>query len=231
MNAIAVGRKSLKKRPPITRESKKEKTKTAIVMAALELFERQGFEQTAVDEIAAAAEVSTRTFYRYFPSKDHVMFPYHDEYVAKFRSLLKMRGAKESPLEIVRRALRSMAEMYLASREEHLRFQRIISSSPVLVARSVPFDAQWEAAMAGVWLNDRRTDAAKAQEANLIAGAVMGVVNAVMSMWYGADCPADLVARGERALDLLERGIVNGTNRDTSKTKANKRFFEKGRKS
>jgi len=231
MNAIAKGKTSVKKRPPITRESKKEKTKTAIIMAALELFERQGFEKTAVDEIAAAAEVSTRTFYRYFPTKDHVMFPYHDEYVSKFRGLLKMSQAKELPLEIVRRALRSMAEMYLASRDDHLRFQRIISSSPALVARSVPFDAEWEAAMTGVWQDGKRTESTKKQEANLIAGAVMGVVNAVMSMWYAADCPEDLVARGERALELLERGIVNGTNRGSSETNTSKRFIEKGRKS
>ena len=230
MNAIAKGKTSLKKRPPITRESKKEKTKTAIVMAALELFERQGFEKTAVDEIAAAAEVSTRTFYRYFPTKDHVMFPYHDEYISKFRSLLKARQAKELPLETVRRALRSMAEMYLASRDEHLRFQRIIAASPTLIARSVPFDTEWEAAMAIVWQNGRRADTAKNQESNLIAGAVMGVVNAVMSMWYAADCPADLVARGERALELLEHGII-GVKSFSGVSNPSTRVSVRGRKS
>jgi len=116
MNAIPAEKKATRRRGPITRESKKEKTKTAIIMAALELFERQGFEQTTVDAIAAAAEVSTRTFYRYFPTKDDVVFPYHDGYVAKFCSLLKTRHAKEPPLEIVRRALRSMAELYVATR-------------------------------------------------------------------------------------------------------------------
>ncbi len=210
MNAIAANKKSIKKRRPITRESKKEKTRASIIKAALVLFEQKGFENTAVDEIAAVAEVSTRTFYRYFPTKDLVMFPYHQEYIDEFRSLLQKHHAKEPPLEIIRSALRTMAELYLAGREEHLRFQRIISLSPALVARSVPFDAEWEAAIAGAWRNGRRADSRKRQDAKLIAGAVMGVINAVMSMWYAADCPADLVVHAERALDLLERGIGNG---------------------
>ena len=230
MDAIILNKTATKKRRPITRENKKEKTKAAIIMAALDLSERQGFEKTAVDEIAAAAEVSTRTFYRYFPIKEHVIFPYHDEYVARFRSLLERHRAKESPLEIVQRALRSMAELYLSNREEHLRFQRIISSSPTLVARSVPFDEEWEAAIAAVWRNGQHTNARKKQEASLIAGAVMGVINAVMSMWYAADCPADLVARGERVLDLLERGIGNGMKRLSVEPNADKRFSERGMK-
>jgi len=209
MNAITADKKATRKRRPITRESKKEKTKAAIILAALELFERRGFEKTTVDEIAAAAEVSTRTFYRYFPTKDHVMFPYHHEYIAEFRSLLQKHHAKEPPLAIIRGALRSMAELYLAGRNEHLRFQRIISSSPALVARSVPFDAEWETAIADAWRNGRRADAKAKQKAKLIAGAVMGAINAVMSMWYAADCPLDLVARAESALELLERGIGN----------------------
>jgi len=210
MNAFTANKKATRKRRPITRESKKEKTKTALIKAALELFERQGFENTAVDEIAAAAEVSTRTFYRYFPTKDHVMFPYHHEYVARFRSLIEQQHAKEPPLEIVRRALRSMAELYVESRDEHLRFQRIISSSPALIARSVQFDAEWEATIAGVWRNGCHANVQNKPDANLIAGAIMGVINAVMSTWYATDCPADLAARAECALDLLERGIGNG---------------------
>lgn len=194
---------------PITRESKKAKVRKAIVKAALELFERQGFERTTVDEIAAAAEISTRTFFRYFQVKDHVMFPYHSEYVATFRNLLAENRNAGPPIEIVRGALKTMAELYMADRQEHRRYQRIISSSPALVASSVVFDADWEAAIADVWLNKLRATRNGRAEAGIIAGAIMGAINAVMSQWHDGGCRGNLAAIGESALNLIERGIGN----------------------
>src|SRR5258708_35242601 len=55
------------------RERKKQKTKAAIQRAALRLFKRQGYEETTVEQIAAAADISESTFFNYFPSKENVV--------------------------------------------------------------------------------------------------------------------------------------------------------------
>ena len=60
------------------RERKKLKTKAAIQRAALRLFKRQGYEETTVEQIAAAADISESTFFNYFPSKEDVVI--YDEY-------------------------------------------------------------------------------------------------------------------------------------------------------
>lgn len=67
---------------PGLRERKKQRTRTLLISAAIDLCARQGYEQTTVEQIAAAAEVSARTFSRYFATKDAVMLAFLDDVIA-----------------------------------------------------------------------------------------------------------------------------------------------------
>ena len=71
------------------RERKKQKTRESIQRTALRLFERQGYEETTIEQIAAAAEISESTFFNYFPTKEDVVL--YDAYdpVAKLRDLMQ----------------------------------------------------------------------------------------------------------------------------------------------
>lgn len=66
---------------PGLRERKKQRTRATLISAAIDLCVRQGYEQTTVEQIAAAAEVSARTFSRYFATKDAVMLAFLDDVV------------------------------------------------------------------------------------------------------------------------------------------------------
>ncbi|MGK8486546.1 TetR/AcrR family transcriptional regulator [Nocardia asiatica] len=88
------------------REREKARVRRELIDAALRLFERHGFEQTTVQQIADAARVSRRTFHRHFPSKLAVVFSHEEELTAQLLGALDQRPARESVLTALRAALR-----------------------------------------------------------------------------------------------------------------------------
>src|SRR5581483_7155475 len=80
------------------RERKKQRTREALRAVALRLFERKGFEITTVEEIAAAARVSPRTVFRYFPTKHDLVFNRTDERLGLLLTAVRGRPPEEPPL-------------------------------------------------------------------------------------------------------------------------------------
>jgi AcrR family transcriptional regulator len=93
------------------RERKKERTRDAIRDAAHDLFVERGFAGTTVDDIAAAADVSPRTFFRYFASKEEVLFSSFDETLEILQAFLHSRPAGESVAESLRVAAAEFATL------------------------------------------------------------------------------------------------------------------------
>lgn len=87
------------------RELKRSRTRQALVDAAYELFADKGFEATTIADIAARAEVGTRTFFSYFPTKEDVLFPESDGRVRLALAAIAGRGPRESPADVLLRAL------------------------------------------------------------------------------------------------------------------------------
>ncbi|GLX01248.1 TetR family transcriptional regulator [Microtetraspora sp. NBRC 16547] len=90
------------------RERKKQKTRIALIDAALDLFLSQGYDITTIDQIAAAVDVSPRTFFRYFASKEEVALSLCRDGQEIFQSELAARPAEETPYQAVSQAIRAM---------------------------------------------------------------------------------------------------------------------------
>jgi AcrR family transcriptional regulator len=88
---------------PGLRELKKQRTRVAIQEAALTLIAQDGYDATTCEQIAAAAEVSPATFFRYFPTKEDVVL--RDDYDPLMAAAVAARPARERPFLAVRRAL------------------------------------------------------------------------------------------------------------------------------
>ncbi|WP_344957097.1 TetR family transcriptional regulator [Actinomadura miaoliensis] len=192
---------------PGLRERKKERTRRAIASAALRLFAERGYEETTIADIAAAAEVSPRTFFGYFPSKEDVVFAEIDDRLAEVRERLARRVPDETPLETVRRAAADAIAALAAEHGDYGAVQiRLILERPGLQARALQrlTDTQQElgALLAGLCPDLDEIDALAA------AGAAVGAVQTVIMHCrrHGFD-PAAIRAALDRALDVVEHGL------------------------
>jgi AcrR family transcriptional regulator len=183
------------------RERKKDQTREALARAAFELFQSKGYEGTTVAEIARAANVSRRTFFRYYSSKDALLFVDDSENLEQFRELLNLREPSDDSFAHVRRACMALAEAHVRDRDQQLARARIIDSSPALGKQERQQDLSWERAIADSLLSNRNPVAER--RARMLAGAVFGAMRAAISTWYELDGRADLPRLMSEALELF----------------------------
>jgi AcrR family transcriptional regulator len=169
---------------------------------ALRCFEERGFDIT-VEEIAAEAQISVRTFYRYFPTKDDVLQVRIDRRSAALQGALAARPADEPPLHSLRVALQ---EVVSAEDPELVRrWTNVISATPNLL-RGV---------LGGIQLKGHRVIAdffgarlgvpGDALVPTMVAAAAGGVIQAAQTQWYFRG--GDLATAISDGLEVLERGI------------------------
>lgn len=195
------------KNPASLRQRKKRATRSALVAAANQLFHEKGFEATTVDELCEVVEVSRRTFFRYFPSKEEVVFPHRAERLQRFLAFLEDAPEHESPFDTLRQVAKVFAVEYMENRAHAIAQQQLIQSSPSLQALESAIDREWEVAMARVFVQRSGSGAAAELRAWVLAGATVGVIRATMRHWFDANGEEDLAKLGLDALDCLERGF------------------------
>jgi len=134
------------------RERHKEATRQELRAAALRLFQSKGFTQTSVDDIALAAGVSRSTFFRYFPSKESVVYGEADDNAEMFVALLRERPAGEARMEALEETLVEFAEQLDSEsrRAETIVTESVVSAEPSLRARRAALIATWRENVAQV---------------------------------------------------------------------------------
>lgn len=175
--------------------------------AANERFHDKGFEATTIDELCEAVEISRRTFFRYFPTKEELVFPHRAERLQRFLAFLEAAPDDESPFDTLRRATKVFAVEYMENRAHSIAQQQLIRSSPSLQALEGAIDREWEAAMARVFVQRSGPGADTELRAWVLAGATLGVIRATLRHWFDSNGEVDLIQLGFDALDCLERGF------------------------
>jgi AcrR family transcriptional regulator len=184
------------------RDRKKAGVRSALVEAGLALFRERGFDAVTVDELAAAADVSRRTFFRYFATKEAVLFARRQEQFERLREQLVASDA-DNPFESVRAALLGLAREYRTHRRQILDEQRVVRANPWLVARDLEVDRGFEHVIAEHLLRRTGRSVGAQRRARILAAAVVGAVRVTLDEWAERHGELDLARVGGEALDLV----------------------------
>jgi AcrR family transcriptional regulator len=200
------------------RERKKRKTRGLIAETALGLFLERGFERVPVVEIARAAEVSEKTVFNYFPTKEDLVYWRLEAFEEELLETIRERAPGESILAafgrfvLVRRGL--LAERDPDAVERLAALTRMITESPALLARERQIFERYTASLAALIRTETGADEDDVRP-QVAANALMGVHRALVDytrgrIVAGARNPGlsrEVRAQGKRALEALDRGL------------------------
>lgn len=193
------------------RERKKQRTRDALVRVAHELFVSKGYDETTVDEIADAVDVSQRTFFRYFTSKEAVAFALQDEIESRFYEAVVARPPDESPLRALRNALEANwagigdAIQEVVPLSVHMRMWQVIETTPSLLSVHMRRSAELEDRIATVLAARENLDPRTDMRPRVLIALFSGVMRAAGRQWGSGE---DITVESQRqvleqCLDLM----------------------------
>ena len=192
------------------RETKKEETRKEIADTAMRLFVQRGFDHVTVAEVAAAARVSEKTVFNYFPTKEDLFFDEVPQRQAALAAAIRDRARGESIVAALRRL--QAADCPRLSSPAFATFARIIEESPALQAKELEVMALLTGTLAGAIREELRVPEIEAHvAANMLVGVHWQLFrNARAQALAGRSGPAALRRLRsdlERAYRLLEHGL------------------------
>jgi AcrR family transcriptional regulator len=187
------------------RERKRTKTRLMIQGEAMRVIAENGWENTTVDDIAYAAAISPRTFFRYFPTKEDVVL--WDEYDPIAPDILGARPADEPLVESMRALVfEALGGLYKRDPDALLLRVRLLLSVPELRARLRDAQGEGEQILAA-HLAEQRGLQAVALAVQVLAAAFTSTILVALDAWVRDDGKSDLMALLERALEALAAGL------------------------
>jgi AcrR family transcriptional regulator len=166
--------------PAGLRERKRQQTRERLTRAAMALFLERGFEATTLDDIAAAADISRRSFFHYFASKEDVVFAWQEESTAALIAAVAARPTDESMLTAAENAITAMVGQLEPG--EAIAMARLKRDNPALQARDQVKYEKLERALAEA-LGKRADYKAEKLQARLVAMIATGAMRIGGEFW------------------------------------------------
>ncbi len=196
----------------VARGRRPSTSRERVARAALALFSRHGYDETTVDQIAAAVGVSRRTFFRYYESKRDVVWGEFDAELVRLRDQLEGAPQDVPMMDVLRRSVVD-TNRFGSGELDELRIRiGLISSVPSLVAHSAVRYAEWcqvVAEFAARRLGGHPEDLAP----QTVARAALGAATAAFTCWASGESD-DLPGEVDRAFRLLATGFVEAGQPD-----------------
>jgi len=178
---------------PTIQEKKRQVVREEIARAAWLLFAKRGYEATTVDQVARAAGVGRRTFFRYFSSKDDIVVGTADSLAEDFLAAFAERPPEEAPIDSIRHALSPVLAPRLADLAGSRAIIRQLRESPTLRRALLARHARMEERLAALVARRTGANLRKDPTPALVAFVARAVMDTAFNVWYDqrrTDVPA-----------------------------------------
>jgi AcrR family transcriptional regulator len=190
------------------RDRKKAETREALRWAALELAGKHGYEQLTVEAITEAADVSVRTFFNYFTSKDDALLAPDPDSAELLAVGLTARPASEPPVVALRAVLGQLAESFV-QREPLLQARlELVRANPALWPRMFAQFTAFERVLTEAVAARTGSDPDVDLYPGVVAAAVVGAMRVAMAHWRAANDETSLADLLSAAFDILAAGLA-----------------------
>ncbi|MFC4910553.1 TetR family transcriptional regulator [Actinomadura gamaensis] len=183
------------------RERTRRAVRRELADLALGMFVERGYDATTVEDVAAAAGLSKRSFFRYFPTKEDVLFGDVEELAGQVAEAVRSRPAGEAPWRTLRAVLREWEPRIHAARRD-LDALRLVEATPALRARLHQKRDELRALVATA-LRDRPGGDLDAFTADLLTAAAGAALDAATREWLRSDGTLDRAELIDKAFDAL----------------------------
>ena len=188
------------------RERRRRLTAAEVERVAIELFAERGFDAVTVDEIAAAANISRRTFFRYYPSKEDVVVSVGDIQLALLKEGLASRPRDEPVLTAIRNTFIEMATRFEMGRDEYIKRWEIVTASPTLAARAYGAQWEWDETLTEFVGGRLGLNTDHDLRPRLIGSTIMAALRAAIAAWTLGE--PDLVSVLTESFDMVNDGLA-----------------------
>ena len=208
LRSVAAGAQNEQLRSPSLTDRRMERTRHQLAEVAARLFLERGYEAVTVEEIVAAVEVSPRTFFRYFPSKEDVLDEILVNEAEAITAALRDRPKEEPVLDAVKAAAASW--LGAAQRDPRtLKLFALVVRTPVLRSRWLLRRHGTQEQLAEI-LTERLPVGSERKMALLAAGALIAVVTTIFEFWVEDFDDAETFTLMDRALEAVIEGFGFG---------------------
>jgi AcrR family transcriptional regulator len=189
------------------RQRRRDRTRAALMEAALRLFSERGYDATTIEEITEAADVAPRTFFSYFSSKEEVLFGEHPERREALIDELRRRLEREPIWPAVSAAMLTVIDAFEADPEFFLARARLYMRWPALRSAVLRINDALIESVAAVLVERLGTSDVAGLHARLIAMLANGATRCAIDEWVASGGKADLRSLAVEALEFVRPSV------------------------
>jgi AcrR family transcriptional regulator len=185
------------------RERRKRQLKSELSRQAIQLFTQKGFEETTIDEIVDPLAVSKRTLFRYFATKEDLVFAWYEELTDELVRALEARPKAEAPFESVCETLLSLLHYYDENPKWALAMTRLAKATPALVGKSFEKRSIWERELAKALAKRLPHAPTRELTARVTVAAALAAFTCAIDEWTDSRGKANIRAVLDRAFSIV----------------------------